>query len=157
MQDRESAVEADWWRGGASGSQSPAEKRTWAFLGTLDSPSSPSSSPTVNSFFLSSFLPQHYPYLPSFDSSDRGDFIYIMFISIFNDISILQHGYQFSVSILGHLPGLRSEQSIRTTGTISTTSFVCIFSMKHQPFNCILFGFKCSSVICSSPYRHLPK
>lgn len=105
---------------------------------------------------LSSFLSQHYPYLPSFDSSDRGDFIYITFSSIFNDISILQRGYQFSVSILGHLPGLRSEQSIRTTGTMSTTSFVYIFSMKHQPFNYILFGFKCSSVICSSHYNHLP-
>ena len=55
LQDREPAVESDWWRGGASGSQSPAEKR-WAFLGTLDSPSSPSSSADYQ-FFLP-FLPK---------------------------------------------------------------------------------------------------
>lgn len=155
MQDRESAVEADWWRGGASGSQSPAEKRTWGFLrDTLDSPSSPRH---LRLSILSSFLSQLYPYLPSFDSSDSGDFSYILFISYFYQISLVQRSYQFSVSILGHLPGLRSEQPTQTTGFMSTTSFVCIFSMKHQPFNNILFGFKCSIVICPQSYSHIPR
>lgn len=153
LQDRESAVEADWWRGGASGSQSPAEKSTWAFLGTLDSPSSPRH---LRLSILSPFLSQLYPYLPSFDSSSWGDSIYIPFFC-----KILTYLYSSTrLSIISfysrHLPGLRSEQSIWTNGTMSTTSFVCIFSMKHQPFNSILFGFKCSNLICSLSYGYLP-
>jgi hypothetical protein len=36
----------------------------------------------INSFFLSFFLSQLYPYLPSFDSSSCGDSAYILFLKI---------------------------------------------------------------------------
>lgn len=85
MQDRESAVEADWWRGGASGSQSPAEKSTWAFLGTLDSPSSP--------LVISDY--KFFP--PFFPNTIR---IYPHSTRLIEEILSILYSFQFSIILL---------------------------------------------------------
>jgi hypothetical protein len=111
----------------------------------------PSSSPTVNSFLLS------FPTLTVFT------LIRLVYLRRFYlhtvYCKILRYFYSSTrlsiLSFYSRSPGLRSEQSIWTNGTMSTTSFVCIFSMKHQPFNSILFGCKCSNLICSSMVIYL--
>lgn len=69
-----------------AGAKAQQKNRTWAFLGTLDSPSSPRH---LRLSILSSFLPQLCLYLPSFDSSGPGDFIYNLLVSTFSNLSIL--------------------------------------------------------------------
>lgn len=62
LQDRESAAVSDWWRGGASGSQSPAEKRSFPRVPRL-SPSLPLSSSQLPFLFIHYNSGSIYPHL----------------------------------------------------------------------------------------------